>query len=253
MNFFAIAMILPIAFVGCNNDDDPLKGIDSEKVAVQFRATDGTKTKSAFEGETRGLIFDDLITVTSFKINVEEIEFDFDDDDKWAHKFGGTYSYNNDIKLRGPFEVDLISKGELQVKTLLSGLKLPKAKFDEIEFEMKKSKNKSSSLYNQSILIEGKILGKPFVFASNKEFDFEIEFKKDFIPGESLGVTVDFHVNQLFYKAISGIDFTKAIDINFNGVIEIYYNEDDDKSHNYEIGKKIWELLNDIIDCEFHN
>lgn len=244
-------MVLPIAFIGCNNDEDPLKGVDSEKVVVQFRAKDGAKPKSASEGETRGLIFDNVVKVTSFKINMEEIEFDFDDDDKLAGKFGGSYSYNDDIKLRGPFEVDLISNGELQVQTLFSGLQLPKGKFDEIEFEMKKSKNKNSMMYNQSIRIEGEILGKPFIFASDKEFDFEIEFKKPFVPGDNLGVAVDFHVNKLFYHAISGIDFTKAIDLDLNGVIEIYYNEDDDKSHNYQLGKKIWDWLDDIIDCEF--
>jgi len=246
----AVAIVLPFAFIGCENDN-PLEGIDSEKVAVQFRATNGTVTKSAVQGETRALLFDNLVNITTFKINVGEIEFDFDDDDKWAYKFGGSYSYDDDIKLKGPFEIDLISKGTLQVKTLFTGLELPKAKFEEIEFKMKKNRDKNSLMYNQTIRIEGDILGIPFIFASDKEFDFEIEFDKPFIPGENLSVIVDFHVNQLFSHSLSGIDFSKAIDYNKNGIIEIYYNDDDNQSYNYLLGKKIWEWFYDIIDCDF--
>lgn len=245
-----MAMLLPVAFIGCENDD-ALDGVDSGKVAVQFRATDGAVTKSAVQGETRALTFDNVVNITTFKINVGEIEFDFDDDDDLAYKFGGSYSYDDDIKLKGPFEIDLISDGALQVKTLLTGLELPKANFEEIEFEMQKNRNENSPMYKQTVRIEGDIMGTPFIFASDKEFDFEIEFDKPFIPGEDLGVTVDFYVNKLFSYSLSGIDFSKAIDYSDDGTIEIYYNDDDDQSHNYLLGKKIWEWLDDIIDCDF--
>ena len=241
-------MVLPFAFVGC--DDDVLDGVDTGKVAVQFKATDALATKSSIENGTRSLSFDNLLNVTSFKINVSEIEFDFDDDDDLAYKFGGSFSYDDDVKLRGPFEVDLISNGTLQVETLLSGLQLPKASFEEIEFEMNKSRNSSSAMFGQTIRIEGDVMGVPFIFASNKEFDFEVEFDRPFIPGDNAIVAVNFYVNRLFSKAISGIDFTQAVDYNKNGIIEIYYNDDDDRSYNYQLGKRIWDLLDDIIDCD---
>ncbi len=244
-------MLLPFAFIGCETDN-PLGGVDSGKVALQFRATNGAVPKSAVQGETRALSFDDLVNISTFKINVGKIEFDFDDDDKWAYKFGGSYSYDDDIELKGPFEIDLISNGVLQIETLFTGLELPKANFEEIEFEMQKNRDKNSLMYNQTIRVEGEIMGTPFIFASNKEFDFEIEFDRPFIPGENLGVTVDFYVNRLFSRTLSGIDFSQAIDYNKNGIIEIFYNDDDDdKSYNYLLGKRIWEWFDDIIDCDF--
>ena len=250
LKVMAVTMALPFAFMGCESDDT-LKSSDFEKVTVQFRAKDGPITKSAPQAETRALVFDDVVSITSFMVNVGEIEFDFDDDHKWAYQYEGKYSYTDDIKLKGPFEVDLIADGVLQVKTLLAGLELPKAPFEEIEFEMKKNRNTNSPMYNQTIRIEGEIMGIPFVFASDKEFDFEVEFDKPFIPGENLGVVVDFHVNRLFSHSSSGIDFREAIDYNNNGIIEIYYTDDDDQSPNYLLGKKIWEWLDDIIDCDF--
>ncbi|MCE5205991.1 MAG: hypothetical protein LLF80_07825 [Porphyromonadaceae bacterium] len=249
---FAVAMLLPGAFIGCEQNDD-LEGIDSKKVAVQFRADNGTTTRNAVQGETR-LVFDEIVNVMNFKINVAEIEFDFDDDFDDDHTlvttFGETYSSDDDVEMKGPFEVDLILNGELQTETLLSGLALPNVAFEEIEFEMKKSKIENSVLYNQTILIDGEINGVPFIFSSDKEFDFEIEFDKPFVPGEDLGVAVDFHINQLFTRSLSGIDFTTAVPDN-DGVIRISYKEHNEQSPNYQLGKKIWERLDDMIDCDF--
>lgn len=154
---FAVIMLLPAAFIGCEQNDD-LEGIDSKKVTVQFRADNGTTTRSAAQGETR-LMLDEVVNVLNFKINVAEIEFDFDDDfdddHKLATQFGETYSSDDDLELKGPFEVDLILNGDLQAKTLFSGLELPNVAFEEIEFEMKKNRNENSVLYNQTILIDG--------------------------------------------------------------------------------------------------
>lgn len=246
-------MLLSVAFIGCEQNDD-LKGIDSKKVAVQFRADNGATTRSAVPGDTR-LVYDDVVNVANFKINVAEIGFDFDDDfeedDKYITLFGETYSSDDELELRGPFEVDLILNGALQANMLFTGLELPNVPFDEIEFEMKKNRIENSVLYNQTVLIDGEIEGVPFIFSSDKEFDFEIEFDQPFVPGEDLGVAVDFHVNQLFTRSLSGIDFSVAVPDN-DGVIRIYYNEESEPSSlNYTLGKTIWERFDKIIDCDF--
>lgn len=252
LKIFIFLLALPLTFIACENDT--AQEMDSAKIAVQFRAANGTTTRSAVQGETRAMLFDDLVNVTSFKVNVGEIEFDFedefDDDDKMTEEYGETYSSDDEIELKGPFEVDLVTNGVLQVETLFTGLELPMANFEEIEFEMQKNRNTASPMYQQTIRIEGEIDGTPFIFASDKEFDFEIEFDKPFVPGEDLGVTVDFYVNKLFTHSLSGIDFTQAVPDN-DGVIRIYYYEDDELSVNYLLGKKIWEWLDDIIDCDF--
>lgn len=252
LQIFTFSMALPFAFVGCETDTS--QEMDSAKVAVQFRASNGPVTKSAVQGETRVLLFDNLVNVTTFKVNVGEIEFDFDDafddDDKLTAQYGETYSSDDEIELKGPFEVDLVANGVLQVETLFTGLELPQTSFEEIEFEMQKNRNTASSMYQQTIRIEGEIDGTPFIFASDKEFDFEIEFDEPFVPGEDLGVAVDFYVNKLFTYSLSGIDFTQAVPDN-DGVIRIYYNEDDEQSVNYLLGKKIWDWMDDIIDSDF--
>ena len=252
LRIFTVLLALSVAFVGCEND--AAEELNSATVAVQFRAVNGTVTRSAVQGETRALLFDDLVNVTSFKVNVGEIEFDFDDDfdddDRWVSQYGVTYSWDDDIELKGPFEVDLIANGVLQVETLLAGLELPHANFEEIEFEMQKNMDAASSMYHETIRIEGEIDGTPFLFASDKEFDFEIEFDEPFVPGEELGVSVDFYVNRLFKHSLSGIDFTQAVPDN-DGVIRIYYYDDDEHSVNYLLGEQIWEWVDDMIDCDF--
>lgn len=244
------AILLLFTFVACDKNDDVLNGVETGKVAVQFKATNAPILKSVSEGETRSLIFDEILEITSFKVNITEIEFDFDDDDDMAIEFNGSFSSDDDFKLRGPFEVDLISNGQLQTQTLLKGLNIPKGKYEEIEFDLEKSKNKSSALYNKTVLIKGKIMGKEFVFSSNKEFDFEVEFDKPFVPGDNAGVVVNFHINSFFTSMLKKYNFKQEFKVNSDGVIVITYNEDDDKTNYYDLGKKIWELMDDMFDCD---
>lgn len=251
---FALLLALPVLFMACENDT--AQEFDSAKVALQFRAVNDTDMRSAVEGESRALLFDELVNVTFFKVNVGEIEFDFDDDfdddDRMVSMYGVTYSSDDDIELKGPFDVDLVANGTLQVETLLAGLELPNTNFEEIEFELQKNSDESSSMYQQTIRIEGEIEGTPFIFASDKEFDFEIEFDEPFVPGEEPGVIVDFYVNRLFTQSLSGIDFTQAVPDD-DGIIRIFYYEDDDLSVNYQLGKQIWEWLDDMIDFDFED
>lgn len=244
------AILLLFTFTACNESDNLLDGVETGKVAIQFKAASSPKLRSATEAESRALIFKEILEVSSFKVNITEIEFDFDDDDDLSYKFNGSFSYDDDIKLRGPFEVDLIANGELQTQTLIQNLNLPKAKFEEIEFDLKKSKNKNSALYGQTIRIEGKIMGKPFVFSSNKEFDFEVEFDKPFVPGDNAGVIINFRINSFFEALLRDYDFTQEFTVNSDGVIEITYNEDDNKSKYYKLGKKFWDLMDDMFDCD---
>lgn len=242
------AMVFAIAFVGCEKNQ--LDKVPTEKVNVTFKATNGAKTKSSVQPETRGLFFDNIVNIKSFIINVDEIEFDIEDDDDLATHFKGAFRYTDDIKLKGPFMVDLIVDGNLQINRLISNLDLPVAAYEEIEFEMTKCLDKNSAAYGQSIRIEGEILGTPFIFASDKKFDFEIDFDKPFIPGKHNEINVNFYLNRLFTAAISGIDFTKALELKHNGKIEIYYTEDASGTLTYEFGKKIWDWLDKIVDCE---
>ncbi len=246
LNLFVLSLVLPLAFVACEKGG--LSNVKKEKVNINFKASDGS-TRSVGEAQTRGLLFD-IVKVTSFKINIGEIEFDFADDDELAVDFNGTFSSRDDIELKGPFNIDLVSKGDMKIQTVISNLKVPVAAYEEIEFEMKKCKDKKSTMFGNSIQIEGEILDTPFIFASDKEFDFEIEFDKPFIPGQNNEITINFYLNKLFTSSISGINFKDAIEFKHDGKIEIFYKEDATNTPGYEFGKKVWGWLNNVINCE---
>lgn len=180
-------------------------------------------------------------------MNIAEVEFDFADDSGYT----GTYSSDDEFELKGPFEVDLVENGMLQTQTILQ-VDIPKAKYDEIEFELEKSRKSDSPLYKQTVRIEGTISGTPFVFTTDKEFDFEIEFDKPFVLDENAGVVINFHVNSFFEAIVSGTDLTQ-LDVNSDGIIMITYNENDNKQNNYGFGKKIWDLMDDMFDCDDDN
>lgn len=247
-NFFklsTLALMMLFVFFGCNKKDDTLKG----KVAIQFRANSSTYPHST-ERANAPLKFGDILEVNSFKLNITEIEFDLEDDDDLVAEYNGAFSSDDDIKLRGPFEVDLLLNGKLQTQTLLNNLDLPKARYEEIEFDIDKNRNSNSPLYGQSVRIEGKINGTPFIFSSNKDFDVEVDFDKPFIPGDKAGVIIDFYVNIFFERILVEYDFSQTFRTNADGVIMITHNDNDDKLNHYQLGKVIWDLLDDMFDCD---
>lgn len=241
LNLSVLAMLLLFVFVAC--DKNEFDGVDKGKVAVQFRATNAKTTKG---GGDRALVFGDM-EVKSFQMNIAEIEFDFDDD----VEYNGTYSSDDELELRGPFEVYLVENGMLQTQTILQ-VDIPKTKYDEIEFELEKSRKSNSPLYKQTVRIEGNISGTPFVFTTDREFDFEIEFDKPFVLDEKAGVIINFHINSFFGAIIAGTNLSR-LDVNNDGIIMITYDDDDNKQNNYEFGKKIWNLMDDMFDCDDDN
>ncbi|MDD4777093.1 MAG: hypothetical protein PHV53_02275 [Fermentimonas sp.] len=262
LNAFTIVLLLSIALVACEKSDT-FEGIDSEKVALQFRAVNsGTSTRST------------NFYIDSFIMNVGEIEFDFDDDyydddddfddddHNWQSRYGETYSYDDDLELKGPFEIALISDGKLQSEPLFANLELPNLYYEEIEFEMQKSRNVESPIFEKAILIEGEYNGVPFIFASDKEFELEIEFDKPYIPRDDLSITVDFYIDNFLNHSLPKFEyiFSQAVPDD-DGVVRLFYfedyDDDDYKTHyeyNYKLGEAIWKLFDDfddIFDCDF--
>lgn len=235
----ALAILLFFVFVSCNKNE-VLDGVDKGKVSVQFKAVNTSTAKGVMSAMSFG-----AIEVSSFKMNIAEIEFDFADEST-PHT---TFSYTDDPKLRGPFEVDLIANGELQTQILLQNLDIPIEKYEEIEFDLEKSTTTTSPLYNQTVRFEGTINNTPFVFTTNKEFDFEIEFNTPFVPGDNSGVTINFHIKKFFDAVVASYDLTQLA-VNSDGIIMITYNENDNQQNNYAFGKKIWNLLDDMFDCD---
>ncbi len=227
--FFLLSSFL-FTLASCEKEEDLTDG----NAALKFKGVynSNMKTKSSASG----------VIVESFTINIEEIEFEFDDDNDNS---GLTYS---EIKLKGPFEIDLVKDGQGQVVTLFNDLNLPETGYDEIEFEFDKNENPISEMYKKTVLVKGTINGTPFIFFTDEEFEMEIEFEDpvDLSEVESAIIMVSFDVQALFDPAQGGIDLSNAQDGNGNGIIEIY---EDDPDGNEDLAEKIEDRLEDIIEA----
>ncbi len=225
-------MISFLAFLSsCEKDDGLQDGNTALKFKGIYNLSMQTKS-SALNG----------VAIETFTINIEEIEFEFDDDN---NNNGLTYS---EIKLKGPYEIDLVKDGQGRVVTLINDLNLPKKGYDEIEFEFDKTENPISDMYKKTVLIKGTINGTPFIFFTDEEFEMEIEFEDpvDLSEVESAIIMVSFDVQALFDPAQGGIDIATAQDRNGNGIIEIY---EDDPDGNEKLAEKIEDRLDDIIEA----
>lgn len=182
------------------------------------------------------------ISITEFKINIQDVEFDFDDtDDDTAD------SVFKDIKLKGPFELDLIKNGT-ELTTTIGVTELPNAVYKEVEFKLHKNDVKGSEMEGKSIYIAGTIGNLPFVFWHDTDEEFETEFNKAegmVVQGEAAKAAINFNLGYLFSE-MSGIDFSGARDTNGNGVIEIDPKGEGDD--NKELAKMVKEALEDMAD-----
>lgn len=239
MNLFKALLIVSLAVFlsSCDKDDDNLKN----QTAIKFEANYLTATaKTSIAKSTLA----EILVVESFKINIEEIEIEFDENDPMF----ATDSVATDYELEGPFEIDLMKDGNALETTIVNNVEFPSAAYEEIEFEFSKSENSISDMYGKSIRIEGTINGTPFIFWSDEEVEIEIEFEELVYLDEasSAVLTVSFDLTSLFNPAVGGIDITTATDGNQNGIIEIY---PDDPDGNSNLAEQILEKIELIAEA----
>lgn len=230
-------LILPLLaiFSSCSKDDDEVKN----KLAIKFQATYPTSKSADFKS-----ILVDGVVLESFKINISEIEFEFDDDDPLFDDD----SIATDYELDGPFEIELMKDGNPLEAIIVNNVELPAAAYDEIEFEFDKNNNRNSELYGKTAIIKGNIDGTPFIFWADDEIEMEIEFDELFYLDDARNalLTVSFDLSALFNPALGGIDITNATDGNQDGIIEIHPNDTDG---NRELAKLVWKRMERIIEA----
>ena len=230
-----LTVSLAVFLSSCGKDDDTLKN----QTSIKFEAT------SQPGGSSSGRILtENGVAIESFKINIEEIEIEFDENDPLF----ATDSVASDVELNGPFEVDLMKAGEALESTVVNNVELPSAAFDEIEFKFRESENSISEMNGKSILVKGTIDGTPFIFWSDNEIEIEIEFNEVVNLDEASRsvLTVSFDLASLFNPAVGGIDIMSAMDENEDGIIEIYPEDPDGNS---DLADEIWEKIETIIDA----
>lgn len=198
------------------------------------------------------------VVLTSFKINIKEIEFKLaesgtghgEDDGVDHHGNGddnhdGMYNGDDEVGLNGPWELDLLNQtAPVTTVTIADGT------YEEVEFKLNKSLVASSPLFNKTVEIRGTINGTPFVFWHNFEQRFEIDYHD---AGQSLVVnngSFDLVFNIDLDRVMSQVDLSSAVDGNGNGVIEI---GPDDTDGNNALASQLNSHIEDSTEMEDHH
>lgn len=234
-------LILSILLIACNSNND------SSKVAIAFSAKKSTPARTSVGPmKVQNAL---SANIETFQINIAEIEFEFDDDDPLFNE--NDPMYDDDLELKGPFIIDLMRDGREQVQVILKDVDLPYATYDEIEFEFDKVEKKGHPMKGYSILVEGTIGDVPFKYYTDEEFDMEVEFPRGFTVKEDKSnlVTVQFDIAKLFDPALGGVDLTRAVDTNNDGIIIITDIDDDNRGDkNKKVAEDIKDRLEYIIE-----
>ncbi len=222
MKIGAVALSLALTFTACSSDDDAIATADK-----------GTLKIAAKAGYTNPLSRDgDNVSLTNFLVNFREIELELQD---------GFYGSDDDIELKGPFEIDLLSGNLIP----LINVTIPNGIYEEIEFEFDKSENPNSELFGKSMKMTGEINGKAFIFWHDFEDEIEIDYEDS---GRNLVIdnnTKEVVINFNLAAVIDTVDLSKATDNDGDGVITI---SPTDVDGNNDLAKKIKQAIKEQIE-----
>lgn len=197
--------VLLVTATSCSNDDNQ----PSENLKIQAKAT--------YTGASARAV--NAVSITEFQINLKNIEFELDDDfyDDDDDSYGdGFYGDDDEFKLSGPFELDLLNG-----PATITSLNIPNGVYEEVQFNMHKSINAASPLFNKSVQIKGTINDTPFVFWHDISEEFEIDYddanQNLTITNNNATIVFDFNLDAV----LAAVDLTTATDGNNDGLIEI--------------------------------
>lgn len=228
-----LALSLAFGFTACSSDDSSAPGENQGTLKIVANASYGDLGNRTTSG-----IADANVTLSSFLINIEEIELEFADD---HDRLDNYYNSDDDIELKGPFEYDLLSGDEFE----LVNVYIPNGIYEEIEFEFDKSENPDSELYGKSMQLKGEINGQPFVFWHDFEEEIEIDFddaeRNLIINNNSLEIAIHFDLNAV----LANVDLSTATDNDGDGIITI---SPQDTDGNNGLANALKEAIKDQIE-----
>ena len=231
-----LGILLLMLFVASCSSDDSTSNNGNNQLRIKASAVySPTANRSA-----NGVSLNENVVLSSFKINIREIEFEFaedyyddndndddddndgyDDDDN-SYDDDGFYGDDDEFELAGPFELDLLNQN-----SVVTTVTIPNGIYEEVEFKLDRNVDSASEMYNKSIEIKGTIGGTPFVFWHNVEEDFEIDYEDDnqnlVVNNGSYELVFNFNLNQV----LSQVDLSNATDGDGDGLIEIGPNDTD--------------------------
>jgi len=229
-SIFAICLFT-LAMTSCSNDES------GGGVAI--------KAKASYTNPVSGKTASGVV-LNSFVVNLKEIKFELDeshiDDANTSSDDDGSYDYQDEVKLLGPFQLDL-----LNITAPLTFVDLPNGKYEEVKFKMDKNEVASDPMFGKSILMKGTIGGTSFVFWHDTEEEIEVDFEdmnQDVVVTDgTINVNINFDLN----TALSTIDFSVAQDGDGDGVIEI---GPDDTDGNHELADLIKNKIEEAADLD---
>lgn len=198
MKFGVVALSLATVFTACSSDDDATTNPDQGHLKIAAKASYENALNRA----------GDNVSLSEFWVNFTEIELEIEE---------GFYDSDDDIELKGPFEIDLLSGNSIQ----LVDIEIPNGIYEEIEFEFEKSKNSESILFGKSMELTGEINGQAFVFSHDFEDEIEIDYEDTnqslVIDNNTKEVVINFNLNAV----LDMVDLSTATDDDGDGVITI--------------------------------
>lgn len=217
-------IVLFIMVSSCSSDSSSSQ--NTMKIVAKATYTNGANKNAS------GFVMNSTVVLTSFKINLKEIEFKLadsngeggddngndggDDHGQGDDNHDGMYNGDDEVGLNGPWELDLLNQtAPVTTVTIANGT------YEEVEFKLNKSLVATSPLFNKTIEVRGTIDGTPFVFWHNFEQQFEVDYhdaaQNLVVSNSSFDLVLNIDLNQV----MSQVDLSNAVDGNGNGVIEI--------------------------------
>lgn len=230
----AMVLLASTMLVSCNNDDPAATGTAILKMEAS------SSTGSTINGRIKT-----TTVITDFKVSIKEIEFEFDEEDE---HFKTDSSFNEDVKLKGPFVLDVLEQNTF-VEQLITTVNLPNARYEEVEFKLHKNTD-VGAMNGKSVFITGTVDGKPFVFWHDTDEEIEIDFENAatdlVVNGNTAALVINLQLEHLFSTVSGGVNLSLAKDGDGDGIIEI--NPGSDNDGNKELADAIKNLLEGAAD-----
>ncbi|MFV8392859.1 hypothetical protein [Flavobacterium sp. LB2P44] len=232
----SILALLVIMMSSCTNDPSTSGNVTLKASSVS--ATGKTSTTARTAAST--------VVFTEFKINIGKIKFELDEEDD---KYLSDPFYDDDVKLVGPFLVDILDPNQTLTQFITS-VTIPNAKYEEIKFKFEKS-SMPGEMLGKTYLIKGTINGKNFIIWSGKDAELEMDFAdptKDFtVNGTDMTLNIKIHLDAIMARLITLSNQNLLVDTDGDGVIEISTDNDDG---NHDIGEQIKNLIEQEADLD---
>ena len=243
--FSAIVLLLAL-MTSCSSDHSS----SNNTMKISAKATYSAAARLSSASQNTGVV------LTSFKINIKEIEFKLadtlhgDGDGEGHHGNGdhnhdGLYNGDDEAGLNGPWELDLLNQtAPITTVTIANGT------YERVELKLSKSLVSTSPLFNKTLEVTGTINGTPFVFWNNFEQEFAIDYHNPatnlVVSNSSFDLVFNIDLNQV----LSEVNLNAAVDGNGNGIIEI---GPDDTDGNNALALQLNNHIGNHCEMEDHN